>query len=88
MQMAIMDSELTVVNIIEYTDNSGIAGQFPLGWSTWDCTGVPVVIGDKFDPETGAFSRDGAPIEREPSDKERIEQLEAVIAALVGGEDR
>lgn len=88
MQLAVINWETKqVTNVIEYSSDVAYQLQFPLGTATRDCTNYPVAIGDEWDEEHECFTRDGAPIEREPSDKERIEQLEAVIAALVGGAD-
>lgn len=76
-----------VTNLIEVSPDVASTLIFPEGFATRDATNYPVAIGDEWDEENECFTRDGAPIEREPSDKERIEQLEAVIAALVGGAD-
>lgn len=76
-----------VVNVIEYTEDVAFQLHFPDNFTSRDCTNYPVCIGDDFDELTETFTRDGAPIEREMSEAERIEQLEAVIAALVGGAD-
>ena len=71
-----------VINIIEYSEY-GIGGlQFPLGQTLWDCTDVPVAIGDDF--EDGVFSRDGQPVEPMPSADQRISELEATMNALLG----
>ena len=75
----------TVENIIVCNDN-GIAGmQFPLGTILWDCGQYDVHIGDAF--EDGIFSRDGEPLEPEPTDGDRIDELQELLNALLGGEE-
>ena len=68
-------------NIIEYADR-GVAIRLPLGYIVYDCTNVDVQIGDTFD--NGAFYRDGAAVETQLTDAQRLAQMEAAFAALAG----
>lgn len=70
-----------VENIIEYADR-GVAIRLPLGYIVYDCTNVAVQIGDTFD--NGAFYRDGAAVETQLTDAQRLAQMEAAFAALAG----
>ena len=70
-----------VENIIEYADR-GVAIRLPLGYVVYDCTNVDVQIGDTFD--NGAFYRDGAAVETQLTDAQRLAQMEAAFAALAG----
>ena len=70
-----------VENIIEYADRE-VAIRLPLGYMTYDCTNVAVQIGDTFD--NGAFYRDGATVETQLTDAQRLAQMEAAFAALAG----
>ena len=70
-----------VENIIEYADR-GVAIRLPLGYIVYDCTNVDVQIGDTF--EDGAFYRDGAAVETQLTDAQRLAQMEAAFAALAG----
>lgn len=70
-----------VENIIEYADR-GVALRLPLGYIVYDCTNVAVQIGDTFD--NGAFYRDGAAVETQLTDAQRLAQMEAAFAALAG----
>ena len=70
-----------VENIIEYADR-GVAIRLPLGYIVYDCTNVNVQIGDTFD--NGAFYRDGAAVETQLTDAQRLAQMEAAFAALAG----
>lgn len=74
-----------VTNLIEVSPDVASTLIFPEGFTTRDATNVPVVIGDEWDEDNGCYLRDGFPIERELSEKERIEALEAMLAALAGG---
>ena len=58
---------------------------FPLGTTVWDCGQFDVQIGDTF--EDGIFSRNGEPLEPVPTDADRIEELQEMLNALLGGED-
>ena len=49
---------------------------------TYDCSNVAVQIGDTFD--NGAFYRDGAAVETQLTDAQRLAQMEAAFAALAG----
>ena len=84
MQKALINEDGAVLNVIEYSDRSGLCGQFPEGCALIECTGLPVCVGDLFDAESGRFFRGGAEIERVPTAEERIAQLEAALAALTG----
>lgn len=70
-----------VENIIEYADR-GVAIRLPLGYVVYDCTNVEVQIGDTFD--NGAFYRNGAAVETQLTDSQRLAQMEAAFAALAG----
>ena len=70
-----------VENIIEYADR-GVALRLPIGYTIYDCSNVNVQIGDTF--EDGAFYRNGEPVEIQPTDAQRMEQIEAAFAALAG----
>lgn len=70
-----------VENIIEYADR-GVAIRLPLGYIVYDCTNVAVQIGDTFD--NGAFYRNGAAVETQLTDSQRLAQMEAAFAALAG----
>ena len=70
-----------VENIIEYADR-GVAIRLPLGYMTYDCSTVAVQIGDPFD--NGAGYRDGAAVETQLTDAQRLAQMEAAFAALAG----
>ena len=70
-----------VENIIEYADR-GVAIRLPLGYIVYDCTNVPVQIGDTF--EDGAFYRNGEPVDTQLTDAQRLAQMEAAFAALAG----
>ena len=70
-----------VENIIEYADR-GVAIRLPLGYMTYDCTNVAVQIGDTF--EDGSFYRNGAAVETQLTDAQRLAQMEAAFAALAG----
>ena len=70
-----------VENIIEYADR-GVAIRLPLGYVVYDCTNVDVQIGDTFD--NGAFYRDGAAVDTQLTDAQRLAQMEAAFAALAG----
>ena len=70
-----------VENIIEYADR-GVAIRLPLGYIVYDCTNVPVQIGDTF--EDGVFYRNGEPIDTQLTDAQRLAQMEAAFAALAG----
>lgn len=70
-----------VENIIEYADR-GVAIRLPLGYIVYDCTNVDVQIGDTF--EDGAFYRNGAAVETQLTDAQRLAQMEAAFAALAG----
>ncbi len=82
MQKALINEDGAVLNVIEYSDRSGLCGQFPEGCALIECTGLPVCVGDFFDAESGRFLRDGVGIERVPGAEERLEQLEGSVAAL------
>lgn len=83
MRSAVIDTETNeVVNIIIYTDRMGI--HLPLKYIVYDCTQYDVQIGDTF--EDGVFYRNGEPVEYQPSDTERLVQLEAAMMALIGEE--
>lgn len=77
----INNSTNEVENIIEYADR-GVAIRLPLGYIVYDCTNVAVQIGDTFD--NGAFYRDGAAVETQLTDAQRLAQMEAAFAALAG----
>lgn len=82
MQKAIINNTTgEVENIIEYADR-GVAIRLPLGYIVYDCTNVAVQIGDTFD--NGAFYRDGAAVETQLTDAQRLAQMEAAFAALAG----
>ena len=86
MQMAVINWETkTVTNIIEYTEDVAYHLEVPLGYAFRDCTGIPLVIGDTYDDETGCFLRDGEEVEREATAEERLDQIEALLEALAGG---
>ena len=88
MKLAVINWESgKVVNLIEYSRDVAYQLSYPLGFATRDCTNYPVCIGDDFDTETETFMRNGAPIEREATDAERIEQLEYIISSLAGGDE-
>lgn len=70
-----------VENIIEYADR-GVALRLPLGYIVYDCTNVAVQIGDTF--ADGKFYRDGAAVETQLTDAQRLAQMEAAFAALAG----
>ena len=70
-----------VENIIEYADR-GVAIRLPLGYIVYDCTNVNVQIGDTF--ADGKFYRDGAAVETQLTDAQRLAQMEAAFAALAG----
>ena len=70
-----------VENIIEYADR-GVAIRLPLGYAVYDCTNVAVQVGDTFDG--GKFYRDGAAVETQLTDAQRLAQMEAAFAALAG----
>lgn len=73
-----------VINIIEYGDH-GIDGiRLPLDQILWDCTNVPIIIGDDF--KDGIFTRNGEPVEPIPSAEQRIAELESTIDILTGGD--
>ena len=74
-------STAEVENIIEYADR-GVAIRLPLGYIVYDCTNVPVQIGDTF--ADGAFYRNGEPVETQLTDAQRLAQMEAAFAALAG----
>lgn len=74
-----------VINMIEYGER-GIGGlRLPLGQVLWDCTDVPAAIGDDF--KDGLFTRNGEPVEQQPSAEQRIAELEATLEALTGGDE-
>ena len=77
----INNSTNEVENIIEYADR-GVAIRLPLGYIVYDCTNVDVQIGDTFD--NGAFYRNGAAVETQLTDAQRLAQMEAAFAALAG----
>lgn len=77
----INNSTNEVENIIEYADR-GVAIRLPLGYIVYDCSNVSVQIGDTF--ENGAFYRDGAAVETQLTDAQRLAQMEAAFAALAG----
>ena len=70
-----------VENIIEYADR-GVAIRLPLGYAVYDCTNVAVQVGDTFDG--GKFFRNGATVETQLTDAQRLAQMEAAFAALAG----
>ena len=70
-----------VENIIEYADR-GVAIRLPLGYMVNDCGQFDIQIGDTF--ENGAFYRNGEPVEAQPTDAQRLAQMEAAFAALAG----
>lgn len=72
-----------VENIIEYADR-GVAIRLPLGYIVYDCTNVPVQIGDTF--EDGKFYRGGVEVEYLPTEEEQIAELQAQLNALMGVE--
>lgn len=72
-----------VENIIEYADR-GVALRLPLGYIVYDCTNVPVQIGNTF--EGGKFYRDGVEVEYLPTEEEQIAELQAQLNALMGVE--
>ena len=75
----------TVCNIIEIASDTAIGITLPLEQLSWDCGQYPVAIGDRW--EDGVFSRDGGPLVRQVmADVERIAELEAQMAALLGVE--
>ena len=80
-QAVINKSTNEVENIIEYADR-GVAIRLPLGYVVYDCTNVDVQIGDTFD--NGAFYRDGAAVDTQLTDAQRLAQMEAAFAALAG----
>lgn len=82
MQKAVINKSTgEVENIIEYADR-GVAIRLPLGYIVYDCTNVPVQIGDTF--ENGTFYRNGKPVEAQLTDAQRLAQMEAAFAALAG----
>ena len=74
----------TVCNIIEIASDTAIGITLPLEQLSWDCGQYPVAIGDRW--EDGVFSRDGGPLVPVPTDAEKIAELEAQMAALLGVE--
>ena len=74
----------TVCNIIEIASDTAIGITLPLDQLSWDCGQYPVAIGDRW--EDGVFSRDGGPLAPVPTDAEKIAELEAQMAALLGVE--
>lgn len=74
-----------VINIIEMTSNSGIGLRLPEGQTIWDCGQYPVAIGDRW--ENGRYSRDGEELETIPTADQKINELQAEMDALLGGED-
>ena len=76
-----------VTNLIEVSPDVASTLIFPEGFTTRDATNVPVVIGDEWDEESETFRRDGEIVERQPSAEERLEALEAILAALTGGDE-
>ena len=72
-----------VENIIEYADR-GVAIRLPLGYIVYDCTNVPVQIGDTF--ADGKFYRDGVEVEYLPTEEDQIAELQAQLNALMGVE--
>lgn len=86
MRKAVIDGDLTVQNVIDVNGGEP-SGAFPVDWRLEDCTSYAVEAGDRYNPEDGLFYRDGEKVEHIPTPEERIERLEAVLAALVGGED-
>ena len=72
-----------VDNIIICSDE-GIKGMsFPIGTTIWDIGQYPVHIGDEF--EDGTFYRDGEPLEPDPSDEDRIDEINELLSVLLGG---
>lgn len=74
----------TVCNIIEVTADTAMGITLPLDQLSWDCGQYPVAIGDRW--EDGVFSRDGGALVPVPTDAEKIAELEAQMAALLGVE--
>ena len=82
MQKAVINiSTGEVENIIEYADR-GVAIRLPLGYEVYDCSYTAVQLGDTF--EDGVFYRDGVPVESIPTEAQRLELVEAELAALAG----
>ena len=73
-----------VCNIIEVTTDTALGITLPLDQLSWDCSNTSVSIGDRW--EDGVFSRDGGPLVPVPTDAEKIAELEAQMAALLGVE--
>lgn len=72
----------TVTNIIECSDE-GLKGlRFPVGTIVWDCGQYAVAIGDSF--QDGVFSRDGEPLEPQPTEQDQINQLRHELDVLLG----
>ena len=72
----------SVANIIEIASDTALGINLPLDQLSWDCGQYPVAIGDRW--EDGVFSRDGGPLTPVPTDAEKIAELEAQMAALLG----
>ena len=72
-----------VANIIEYTGEVGISGlTFPLGTILWDCTYVPVAIGDDF--SNGVFTRNGEQVQPVLSAEQQVNELQSQMDAILG----
>lgn len=75
----------TVTNIIECSDE-GLKGlRFPVGTTIWDCGQYSVAIGDEF--HDGVFTRDGEPLEAQPTEQNQIDQLRYEMDVLLGIEE-
>ena len=66
-----------VVNIIVCDERGAQGFRLPINQTLWDCTNVPVAIGDRW--ADGVFSRNGEPVSAMPSTEQQLAAQQQII---------